>query len=51
MASNSATSSMEECYAGEVTQSADNCQGKTEYITDNKQHATHLTSTHNPSGN
>lgn len=42
---------MEECHVGEVTQSVDKCQPKTEYITDNKQPTTNLTITRNPSGN
>ena len=48
---NSTNSAKEERNDGEVDQSENNCQSKTEYVTDNKQQTTTLSNTCNLGGN
>ena len=49
-ASNSANISTEKCHHGEVNLFQDDCQHKTEYITDKEKETENLTSTHDSSG-
>ena len=50
IASNSVNSSTEKCHHGEVSQLQDDCQHKTEYITDKEKQTENLTSIHASSG-